>query len=1124
MANDDRQQKSLEILKLINAAATTLRLYPEQTVKVSDSIENAYQGTKSFLRKNDLLRFSLLDGVVLLNGEPVGKRVGEHLKLLTFDAHLQKLKLNEFVLSRGFDRKTFKKMLFVFNATPEQVNKAGGIRAFVEQLGLAAIFPEKYMAPGESEEEQKQKKIIGKVLKELSGGVVRPECVHFLAGKKGGEKERKLFQENLKVVETGVRIIATTTYSLLQILRKDHVVVVSPVFSQMLVKINSFIDELHNEQHKEYAEKAAALIAPHLDDALVLMLICQEFPSPFGGHYYSALVSLIDRDTMTRVVEWMKGQQERVENAKPRKRGQVKAVSSGYERLLDTPRGKQIQAMGATKDILAKTEKGRKEKRLHTGIAALARGDMTSLRNEEVCLSLPSTILKLVANDKEPLAAAIIQNIVSGLKDKDNVLRLSFGQIIGGVAEKLALLKRWDWLEKLTPVCLAWIRETEIADRSFEKHIVAMQAMMNHAWQSEDSAMAGRIVNVFHQVRSGAAGKADAMRKIVAHVQEKNVDLAFLQVAVDNCFTEPFNEDRCQIIVRQGPVAARVLLNRLLLAEKRADRMRLLKVLKGMGSEIVPVLLERLLDRMPWYGKRNIIRLIGETGSEEDVDKVLEYVAHDDLRVQQETLKCIVRIGGESTEKCLLAVLSGASVQMKTEVVGNLAKTAGEEIIEPLAELLEDCKLYSGSEKDALVLKICDTLGKTGSEEALPVLQTVLDGGKKYFGRDGVDAAMQAIAVLQKQGQKEKRSKGGQQEAEVQNDPQEKVMPVGTGPGPSTASYECITANPEEKEVYTLLEKNNKDGAKKKLLLLIEKTAELHKFSEAEALRLRLIDIDPMALTEIIKAAEFIEEAKSNSVDREHTLIWSEIYDLLSSEEASAFYHSLIHEKVEKETFIAKQGEPQRELFLVSKGRVKLYFQEGENEVLVQTSSTGQIFGGRSFFDNSVWTLNAIAMDDVELSILSRSNMEEWQEAFPALQNKLQDYCLRVDRINEFFTTSGAERRVEKRFPLSTPVKIELLDADEDIGDIAIWGDGNDISLGGISFLSRMVRGKDGQILLGRHVRVFIQGDNQDTGKISLTGSIVAVHNLHFVELGHSIHIQFDTNLEQVELGKFIHQ
>jgi hypothetical protein len=108
MTNVDRQLDGLETLKLMNAATTALRLYPEQSVKVTNAIEKAYQGVKAFLRKNELFRFSLHDGSALFQGEPVDKRTQEYLKLLTVTEQLRKLELDELVLKKGFDRKVFK--------------------------------------------------------------------------------------------------------------------------------------------------------------------------------------------------------------------------------------------------------------------------------------------------------------------------------------------------------------------------------------------------------------------------------------------------------------------------------------------------------------------------------------------------------------------------------------------------------------------------------------------------------------------------------------------------------------------------------------------------------------------------------------------------------------------------------------------------------------------------------------------------------------------------------------------------------------------------------------------------------------------------------------------------------
>lgn len=1112
MVQGQRQQESLETLKLINAASTALRLYPEDSSQVRNSVEKAYHGTKVFLRKNQILRFSCLNDRYLLNGEPVDNPTRERLQLLTFSSQLQKMNLNELVLSKGFDRPTFRKVLSVFSATPEQINRVGGSRAFIEHLQLTDIFPKTYCAPGESEEEKRKKTKVDQILKELSGGVVRSDHILYLVGRKKESTLQHTLEQSFQSVERGAHIVAAATYSLVQILHKDHIVVVAPAFSKMLANISSLLSE---NLYGKVSDGAATLLAPYLDQCVILMLLCQDFSSPFGECYYKSLLRVTDNETLTKVVEWIEGQQKQNDGKKSDKfLAQLQVISKGYEKLLATPRGKQILALGTTKVILQKTERGRKEARLQAGITALAKGNLTSLKNSEVCENLPATIEKLLANDKESVAAAIIQNVVKGLAKKDHELRPQLGLVLGAVSQKLSRLNRWDWLEKLTPVCLAWIRENEVADRSLEKNVLAMQAMMNHAWYSNNNDLAENILDVFYYIRSGAFEKNDAVRKLVGRIQDKNVDVLLLRGYLERCFVRPVDEMICRKILMQGPVAARFLLDTLITSDKRADRIRLLKILSELGADLVPVLLERLPDPMPWYGKRNIIRLLAETGSEEDVEAILGYVSHEDLRVQQEVVQCIVRIGKASTTRYLVAALPGAGVQTKIQVVKNLRRLADESVITPLISLLSECSLYKGVEKKILALEISKTLGATGSKKALVPLQSIIDGGGTQFGQESVRAAKLALALIQEKesGQKsrlEERAEGRQKGTSAA------VKPVVKSVGPSVVTdYEPITDSAEEREVYAFLEKDKAESAKKLLVELIEKTAGMKKFNEAEALRLRLIDIDAMALAEIIRAAEIIEDAKSNSIDQEHILIWSDLYDLLTTEEFNVFYHSLKHETYVTETVIVKQGDPQLRLFFVNRGRVKLYFNEKENETLVKTVGPGNVFGSASFFDDSVWTLNAASMGAVELSSLAMESVDEWREEYPAIETKLQDYCLRVDQVNDFFLSTGAERRQEERLPLTGAIRITLLDDRGNPTDTTIRGEGSDISTGGLSFLSRITQRKQARTLLARQAKIFLNHGDGPQRETILSGTVVAVRNLYSVELGRSVHISFDSELD----------
>ncbi|MBU0959943.1 MAG: cyclic nucleotide-binding domain-containing protein, partial [Proteobacteria bacterium] len=725
-----------------------------------------------------------------------------------------------------------------------------------------------------------------------------------------------------------------------------------------------------------------------------------------------------------------------------------------------------------TKEILEKTEQGRRGKRVQAGITALAKGDMHSLRNEEVRPNLPATIEKLLSNDKEPLAAAIIQNMVTGLKEKENELRPFLGQTIGGIAVKLATLERWDWLGKLVPICLAWIRESETAGRTYENYLTALQAMMSHAWKTDNDELAERILNVFFHIRSGGLEKSESIRTLVGKIQDKGVDRAILQSYLERCFVKPVDEMICRKISMQGPVAARFMLDALLAAEGRSERIRLLKILSSMQQQLPPILLERLPLPMPWFGKRNLIRLMAETGSEKDAEAVLAYIAHEDLRVGQETLGCIVKIGGDSTQKYLLQMLPLASVRFKTHVVKALRGVADDAVVTPLVGLLDECKLYSGPQKKMLVVEICNTLGASGAAAAIPVLREVLDSHDRQLGREGVSAAEQAIDLIQEKS----RLASAKEQVQKKQESEEQTRNTQVSDRQTVNEYECITSHPDEEKVYNYLNQDKKEAAKRVLVELIEKTVRLRQFDDAESLRMRLIEIDPMALSDIIKAAEFIEEAKSALIDQDHILIWSDLYDLLGTEDFNTFYLALQHENYPSETSIVKQGDTQWRLFFINKGRVKLFYRDKENETLVKTLGAGQVFGGSSFFDDSIWTLSATSMGAVEVSSLSMENLDKWGEVYPSLEPKLQDFCKRFDQVSDFFISSGADRRKNLRSTLSGCVTIALLDGQGKVTETTLRGEGSDISTGGASFFAKISTRKHARMLLGRYVRVFFAG------------------------------------------------
>jgi hypothetical protein len=77
------------------------------------------------------------------------------------------------------------------------------------------------------------------------------------------------------------------------------------------------------------------------------------------------------------------------------------------------------------------------------------------------------------------------------------------------------------------------------------------------------------------------------------------------------------------------------------------------------------------------------------------------------------------------------------------------------------------------------------------------------------------------------------------------------------------------------------------------LFKMIVKCAREKDFKKAEQLRERMLEVDPMALDEIISSAEIIEEEKSQALDPIHMQIWSKLYEMLDTEEKNELYFAM---------------------------------------------------------------------------------------------------------------------------------------------------------------------------------------------------------------------------------------
>lgn len=330
-----------------------------------------------------------------------------------------------------------------------------------------------------------------------------------------------------------------------------------------------------------------------------------------------------------------------------------------------------------------------------------------------------------------------------------------------------------------------------------------------------------------------------------------------------------------------------------------------------------------------------------------------------------------------------------------------------------------------------------------------------------------------------------------------------------TPPTPSTGEKKDALTLREE-QIFQLAAKGNTDVAKKQLFDLVVSCARKKDFYNADRLRERIYEIDPMALMEIIQSGDIIEEEKSGAISNDHIEIWKGLLKVLTGEEFTALYHEMEERSFKPEQVIVNQGTQNDELFFINHGSVRVSYTGGEKELFFKNLGSGEI-AGENFFNASVWTVSLTAQQQTSISVLKRDRLTSLEQRIPGIESKLIDYYNRSSDLYAALKKKGMDRRVLERFELERKVQLQIVDNKDKILS-SFRGVLTDISLGGLSFSVRITKKENSRLLLGRNIKVDIPvTGSQD--KI-LRGTVIGVQVFDLMTSDYSVHVKFGKELD----------
>jgi len=316
-----------------------------------------------------------------------------------------------------------------------------------------------------------------------------------------------------------------------------------------------------------------------------------------------------------------------------------------------------------------------------------------------------------------------------------------------------------------------------------------------------------------------------------------------------------------------------------------------------------------------------------------------------------------------------------------------------------------------------------------------------------------------------------------------------------------------------EKLIEQFLRENEIEAAVQLLVELIVNYAKEKNFDRAERLRDKLIEVDPMAVKEIVKTGEVIETEKGEAIDKNHLAVWDDFYKNLTPEETNALFYAMKPQKYPAKHMIYKQGEMRSRLYFVDEGQLKMFYRQADKAILLKTIGPGELFGEDTFFfSDAFYTTSVITASPVKLYVLLRDDLAKLNLKTAGLESKLTDYCLSLESVADLLKAKNLERRTAKRLIVPGKVQVQLMDDSVQPAVKPFNGQLLDISVVGLAFLMKTTQ-KASNMLLGQNLNMILTFEELASEmEIKRTGLVVAVNSEPFHE--YVIHVEFIKTLD----------
>lgn len=1095
MSNSVKPEKIISAMASVIASITNMRLYPPSSAIITNAIDKAYNSIRSALIQDPTLLIAESENNILISGQALSYKYQQLPQISTLRDIMASLRIKSIIIKREMLKSEFKTFISIMSMSPDDVELEGGIQKITSNASLdnISLTPKIYVAVDQEDG----------ILNSLDQADI--DMIRAALG------ERNITDnEYMRIGEKAndPRWVSDLFESGLNQLNNSGASYTEEIYHK---SIGNMLEAFETSTPLENRKPLSVGIANSLFDAdseLFSVLMANNYDSGLTD----GIIKALSDDQYVEFVSKVHCIREYGEYADKKINADEKERFNSVFRTLTKNKRTSVLGEEIKKRITQEKKKNRRDKAyLTSSLEKIKSGEQEPLLDEKLMAKIPAIVSRLFADDQEPEARVIVNRLSAGLVGESKDIRISVSDALLKIGEKFTGEDGRNEMTRLAQNLNLWIKtETEITP-SYEPVCNLLQNHSRYLYKKNLYADGNQILETFSFIYYDRVPKIDAIKAIAGKVIRNIATEEIFDRVLHEFNTNNNNEGKnaYYTLIRLGTISLESLLDLLRSSSDMAHRVRIMNAIAEIGKISLPVIVERIQQSRSWFYVRNLLKLLTQMGGVENLDVLKQLLTSENTNISNAALHCAFEIGGEERLKFFTRALAIERDKQRAAAVDLLGKLGSEEVVYPLTELLKGEATGSAEDKNALDIAICVALGKIGSKKAVPALKTIV----KHKGVLGIGAyspevraaAAKAIELLNQK-------------------PQEKIAIPGED-GTDTALQNRISSlmgsDPAKIEalVKEYIRQNNISEAVKVLYQLIVKLAREKNFVKAEEMRNWLFDVDPMALSEIVRSGDVIESEKSSVVANEYIDIWSGLYESLTEEEANALFYSVVNAEYDLNETIIQQGYPNSRLYFVNRGQLKIVYGQNDNEFFLKMLGAGDIAGSETFFPITVSTISLITLSKVKLGYIERDELKNIERRFPLLEKKLLEYCSVGASVDTLINKKGIERRQQERVDVKGKTIVQLLEESNKPLGKPFKGDMIDVSLGGLAFRIKTKKRDTARLLLGRKLKVIAGIVTVDTPiEVSRTGVIIGAKEKKKGLF--SIHLKFDSFIAEDKIEK----